>query len=396
LPGAARGREKHPDRCRRTNPHPRRLLFFSAEKRWKEACLLATRPVRSLVAAALVAAAAALGAAPARADQKFTVGYNQAWFHGDYGSDLTGRFDPIYVDLTFQKIALAGGSVVRIWLFEGEEKEGLVFTQATRTAGVKPEFLDNIETLCRLAGDHRLKIYFTVFDGNWFWAKGTHAANVHYNILNNRFGEGDSFEWHALGPVLDVLSRYQDVVFALDLMNEVEGSLAKWFWPDAWIGARKWIRKTAAFVKGRAPWLRVTASAGWATGASDLAGGFFDGLGLDFYDLHLYNDEGRIPFAFPLRVLSWRAGRQIVLGEFGQKAARVDDDLQRRVTAAFLANARRLGFAAALGWRFDDERPNDPSFVPSLSYLRNGQPRPAVDEMVKAAAAGGNTADPWW
>src|SRR5205823_6985525 len=113
---------------------------------------------------------------------------------------------------------------------------------------------------CQIARDHGLAVYFTIFDGNYPWQRPSHASNVHYNILNNRFGEGDSFDYRALGPVLDVLSQNQDVVFALDLMNEVEGSLAKWFWPNAWTGARKWIRRTAAFVKARAPWLRVTAS----------------------------------------------------------------------------------------------------------------------------------------
>jgi hypothetical protein len=353
------------------------------------------------LAAALALALAAALAAPAARGQAdpaapFAVGYDQAWFHEDYGSDLTARFDPIGIDLNFQKIADAGGAIVRVWIFEGEEKEGLVFTGGTRTSGLAPGFLDHLAALCGLARNHNLVVYFTAFDGNFPWSRPTHASNVHYNILNNRFGEGDSFDAHALAPALDVLAQNQDVVFALDLMNEVEGSVATWFWPDGWTGARRWIEDTTAFAHKQAPWLRVTASAGWADGPADLAGGRFSGLGLDFYDLHVYDDDGAIPMGFPLRARSWQDGRQIVLGEFGQASARVDDALEAQAAAAFLANARSLGFAAALGWRFDDERPDDPGFVPYLSYLRDGLPRPAVDEVRKAAAEGGFTADPWW
>lgn len=354
-----------------------------------------TGPKCRLAALALLAT---LFAAPARAQDgaPFAVGYNQAWFHTDYGHDLTYSFDPIGIDLVFQKIADAGGAIVRVWIFTGDEKQGVVFTQETRTAGLEPGFLDHVGQVCQKARDHNLVVYFTAFDGNFSWDRPSHASNVHYNILNNRFGEGDSFNSRALGPVLDVLSQNQDVVFALDLMNEVEGSVETWFWPDSWTGARTWMQRTAAFVKQQAPWLRVTASAGWATGPEDLAGGLFSGIGLDFYDVHVYNDDGMIPMAFPLRMRGWSDGRQIILGEFGQSADVVDDDLQTRVTAGFLASARGLGFVAALGWRFDDERPTDPSFVPSLSFLRDGQPRPAVDEMRKAAQAGGWTANPWW
>ncbi len=346
---------------------------------------------KALLAAAL---GLALSAAPVSAGG-MAVGYNQAWFKGDYGSDLTSRFDPIHVDLLFHKMALGGAYVVRMWIFEGARKEGLLFTERTRTRGLVPGFTDNIERVCESARRHGLKIYWTVFDGNWFWDRHGFEAHVHYNILNNRWAEGDSFNHNALAPVLDVLARHADTVFALDLMNEVQGSLAHWFWPDGWLGARRWIARTAAFVKARAPWLRVTASAGWHTGPFDLTAGMYGGLGLDFFDLHVYDDDGRIPLAFPLRVLCWVSGRQIVLGEFGQRTKRVDDAMQARATARFIAAARSLGFAGALGWRFDDERPWDPAFVPYLSYLRNGQPRPAVAEVARAAAEPWATADPW-
>jgi hypothetical protein len=74
----------------------------------------------------------------------------------------------------------------------------------------------------------------------------------------------------------------------------------------------------------------------------------------------------------------------------------MDDALQSRAAERFLANARALGFIGALGWRFDDERPWDPQFVPYLSFRRNGQPRPAVAVIQAAAREPWATNDPWW
>lgn len=351
----------------------------------------------ALFSAALAALLASFAAPGARAQALpgFALGFNQAWFAGDYGHDLARSFDPIAADILFGKMAQAGARVVRMWAFEGEEKEALVFEASTRVRGLFPGFLDNVETVCDLARRHGLEVYWTLFDGNWHWARGTHASHVHFNILNNKYGEGDSFNYRALAPFLERLARHRDVIFALDLMNEVQGSVATWYWPDGWTGARRWIARTCAFAKARAPWLRVTASAGWHTGPADLASGLFSGLGLDFYDLHVYDDQGRIPNAFALRLLSWSTGRQIVLGEFGQATAREDDLLQHAVTARFIANARALRFAGALGWRFDDERPWNPQWVPYHSYLRGGRPRPAV-QAVRDAAAQVGAASPWW
>lgn len=347
----------------------------------------------SFVAILALAAAAASLAAPAAAlaqptaSAPFAVGYNQAWIDQSFGRDLTAAFDPAAVDRLMQTVRASGGSVVRLWAFEGREKEGCVFQDRyTRTIGLKPGFLDHVAAVNDSARRHGVKVYWTVFDGNWFWDRGDRFAYIHYNILNDRFGETGDFERAALGPFLDVLARYPDVVYALDLMNEVQGSMHHWFWSDGWAGAQRWIRREAAFCHARVPWLRVTASAGWHTAVDDLVARRFSGLGLDFYDLHLYNDTGEIPRAASLRYLSIATRRPIVLGEFGQRKEARDDALQTRITGAFLRNARAWGFKGALAWRLDDYRPYDPTWTHRHSYLIAGRSRPAVGEMRRFAA----------
>ncbi|HVY61914.1 MAG TPA: hypothetical protein VHF22_09690 [Planctomycetota bacterium] len=354
--------------------------------------MLTVRP--GSVARALVALAFALGAARAQA---FETGFNQAWIGEAYGHDFTTSFDPAAIDRDLAVARRAGASVVRLWLFEGQMKQGVAFaTPGTRATGLVPGFLDHVEATCIAARRAGLRIYWTGHDGNWAWPLHTRAADINFNILNDKYGEGQSFRARALGPVLDVLARYPDTVFAYDLMNEVEGSVAKWFWSDGWTGARRFIQAEAAFVHARFPGLAVTASAGWGTAAEDLVAGRFSGLGLDFHDIHLYNDDGVIPKAYQLRDLCWRTGMRLCVGEFGQKTQKVDDALQRKVTARFLAAARDLGCFAALAWRLDDERPDAPSFVPCFSFLRGGAERPAMaDVRAFARAHPGASAAAW-
>ena len=40
-------------------------------------------------------------------------------------------------------------------------------------------------------------------------------------------------------------------------------------------------------------WLPVTSSAGWGYALQEIMFGLFSGLGLDFYDLHVYADWGQ-------------------------------------------------------------------------------------------------------
>jgi hypothetical protein len=343
-----------------------------------------------------VALALALALFAARAEA-FETGFDQAWIGEAYGHDFTTSWDPAAVDRDFDLARRAGASVVRLWLFEGALKQGVAFDpRGTRTTGLVPGFLDHIEATCLAARRAGLRVYWTGHDGNWAWPLHTREADINYNILTDKYGEGQSFRARALGPVLDVLARYPDTVFGYDLMNEVEGSVAKWFWSDGWTGARRWMRDEAAFVHARFPGLAVTASAGWGTAADDLVAGRFSGLGLDFYDIHVYNDDGVIPQAFQLRDLCWRTGMRLFLGEFGQKSQRVDDGLQRKVTARFLAAARALGCFGALAWRLDDERPNVPGFVPAYSYLRGGVERPAVADARAFVAAHPNENGSAW
>jgi hypothetical protein len=89
----------------------------------------------------------------------------------------------------------------------------------------------------------------------------------------------------------------------------------------------------------------VTTSTGWHTW-TNLAE--FQGLGLDFYDFHVYADNGYVP-----TVASLNVDKPIYMGESGQGTNEVSDSLQNTAEANFLSNTDS-GLYAGLGiWDYD-------------------------------------------
>lgn len=330
------------------------------------------RPVRMRLLTLLLLAFASFSV-EARA---LEIGFNQGWVIGKWGRDLSQDFDATEWRRLLQRTRASGGSALRVWLCEGLAKEGVVW-DGTRPLGLDPAFEHNVQRLIDLARVERVKLYWTIFDGNWpdSWPRDGVEAWRHYNVLSNKYGEGDLFRARILGPLVDLMEMSPDVTWGLDLMNEVQGSVRSWMWSDGWKGARRWIADWTAFVHDRAPGVRVTVSSGHHTSASDILAGRFDGLGLDFYDLHVYDDAGRIPRAWALATYARARGRPLVLGEFGQKSTKVDPALQARVTRRFLVEAARLGFKAAFAWRLEDRQSNGRHFT---FWEESGAPREAV------------------
>tara|TARA_R110002072_G_scaffold7156_1_gene39288 strand:- start:1250 stop:2323 length:1074 start_codon:yes stop_codon:yes gene_type:complete len=334
--------------------------------------------VRALLLALLFAC---LGWAPLAEGQELRIGYNQGWIDGSYGHDLTDRFDAGAWARILRRTRTGGGSVVRIWLLEGKAKEGVIW-DGHRPAGVDPTLLSNLHALIAMAETERVQIYWALLDGNWpeHWAKGVDSERQ-FNVLNDRFGYGTEFRERVLAPILQVLGERPQVNYAFDMLNEVQGGVSAGFWPDGWRGARRFMAETSAFVRAHAPALKVTASSGHHTAAWDLLRGRFDRVGLDFYDVHVYSDTGKIRYGWFLARHARRKGLPIVLGEFGQASKSVDPALQARVVRRSLADAKRLGFAAALAWRLEDEQAHDLRF----SFYDGAQARPALQTMREAA-----------
>jgi len=309
------------------------------------------------------------------ADGSFIVGYNEAWFAGYYGTGLTANFDPAYVARIFEQLSRAGGQVVRLFLFELRQGWRMD-AKSARISGLEPSFLRNLETVLTVARSRGLKVYVTLLEGNELRASQGEVRAFYEKFLNDQEGVPRAFHEMILVPLLKTLSLNRDVVYALDLMNEIQAPVDAGLFRAHWFGARGWIQRTAGFVKAQAPWLKVTSSSGWGSAVRDLTWGFFSGLGLDFYDVHVYSDTGDYVGATALCERAARDGLPIILGEFGQDSHEIDDDLQYRVTERFLATAKQMCFSAALAWRFDPEEKwwsyqrRDGSFRPAVKLMQ--------------------------
>ncbi|MDD5308985.1 MAG: hypothetical protein PHU25_16855 [Deltaproteobacteria bacterium] len=315
--------------------------------------------------------------------QSLLVGYNEAWFNmalgtemtvATYGSDLTTNFDLGYVKETFDNILANGGHIVRVWLFE--LREGFILgAGAPQTEGLDTTLLDNLEQLLYEARARGLWVYLTALEGNEM-QKIPEVKDYYWNLLNNKYGEGDAFYNNVLAPTLAVLDQHQDVIYGLDIVNEIEAPRSVPLWSDPYNGPRSFIKRTTAFIKSKSPWLRVTSTTGWSNSQYDIIGGFFSGLGLDFYDLHVYSDSGTYAGAKAVCDKAATDGVPVILGEFGQATEEnIDDTLQSNVTSTFLSTAKSLCFKAALPWRWD--------YGPSCwDFVRkDGTLRPAVEVM---------------
>lgn len=313
---------------------------------------------------------------PPMPHQSFLVGYNQAWFGMAYASDLTTSFDLAYVRQTLDGINKAGGHIVRLWLFEG--MQGVTLGQfAPQSKSVSPAMLANVDTVLTEARARGLWVYVTALNANDMPQASGPTRDFYYNLVNDKYGEGAAFQTNVLAPMLAVLDKHQDVVWGLDLVNEIAAARQRAFWPDLVNDARSFIQRIATFVHSKSPWLKVTSSAGWDGAQYDISGGFFSGLGLDFYDLHVYADSGTYDGASAVCTRAQQDGVPVILGELGQKTMSEDDALQQSATQTFLTNAKALCFKAGLPWRYDAAEATwnfvrkDGTFRPAVSVMQS-------------------------
>ena len=325
-------------------------------------------------------------------NRNFWVGYNEAWFGDDnYLNWLSSNpvfGAPSHFGNTLNVLAAyfdgmkdGNAKIVRIWLFPG--LQGISLTPynppAPQTQGLTPEFLQNLEVVLRIARSNGLKVYITLLNGNDM-SKAVQDANqplITYfqNLLMNHNGELTAFKTGVLLPLLDRLNHYRDAIYGIDLMNEIEAPVSVGYFPSL-ADAQNWIRDMASFVKANSSF-PVTSSAGFGYAVQEISEGLFSGLGLDFYDVHIYADLGRYAGQDLLCETIKQDGHPIILGEYGQSTKLFDDRLQNLTTASFLFSAKYSCFSSALAWKFETTANNWWTYLLRINPDRTLTFRPA-------------------
>ncbi len=325
--------------------------------------------------------------------QSFSVGYNEAWISDTYVNWLASNyffpsisypipsaFDGSLVNKLYLGMARGNAKLVRIFLFPAGQ--GISDT----TLSLAQEFITNLEAVLSIARQNHMKVELVSLVGNDFSVTTASNNPPLYGFLSSVVSQRTGMDALAenIGNILATLKRdgYLDVVAGLDLFNEIELAMNAGYFRDLWIGARNWIGYMAAKIHGIEPSVPLTTSAGASLANLEIALGFFSGLGLNYYDFHWYSDSGAYPLQTAMCLRARLDNVKIILGEFGQKSAVANDNLQRQATANFLRGAKRSCFSAALAWKFEDVTqtysyvrlpltPDDLSYRPAYYFIKN-------------------------
>jgi hypothetical protein len=316
---------------------------------------------------------------PLSNNEEFIFGINLPWFQGLYGHDLgPSQHMPVAVpwyeehrdevSQNFSDIAAIGFSHVRVWLMEGAE--GWVVDPRTNLLTELHEvFLTNLEDLVERAKAEGVKLYLC-FNDKWMQLIGGERQPIPYPSPYRDPAQADAYLRHAVQPLTRLLSG-KEAVFAFDITNEIESEVSEEA-GDNQISvdqAKQFVRRNVEAVKAAAPERLVSCGSGWH-GYEPLRQGHYSGLGLDFYDAHIYQDDGEV-----LSAESLSLDRPIILGEFGQGATVEDDTLQKNADVAFVRNAFNSGYAGCFVWAYGPKEE-----FHSLHYP-NGERRPVVEAL---------------
>jgi hypothetical protein len=312
--------------------------------------------------------------ASSKEQHHFKKGFNQAWMKNDYAHQWeNAHYDPIYADKLLKLTRDSNAKILRLWIFEGSWQSQFLKTKNFATSKIKPEILFNLRHFLRLARQYNVQISLTFLDGNSFKyvLDKPDLKNFWWNIFNNKYDQLDEFYRNAIFPVYKLIhDEFKDVVTQIDLVNEVNAINEFGLFENG----KESLSYFLCRIKTGSP-TKTTASLGWANAEELYFNGLLNQSCLDFFDIHLYNDQGRIPRCLDYKELSL-SGIEFQLGEFGQSSALYDDSIQEVVTLNFLKEAHDCGFTSALAWRLFDQRPF-PNPDERFSFFNSYGPRPA-------------------
>lgn len=277
---------------------------------------------------------------PVGGSSTFVKGANLAWLNGQFDHDIGTNpnhpdwgcaYNSADMNRYMADMRNMGINVMRLWLHEN--KEGLIMSNGLCT-GMNSTFLANLDDVVRLAQNNGMRLYLTLNGGDIDWVNNT--------------ARRDSYINNAVKPLIN---RYRgnSIIFAIDIMNEIEsviaGNTGNWTSSGAtWTQARDSIRAHRDAIKSVDSSRLVTCSSGWHDW-NNMAQ--FRNLGLDFYDYHHYADNPNLPTAASLGM-----DKPILIGEYGQSTTSWNDTLQSNAAKSFLDQARSKGYAGALIWNY--------------------------------------------
>jgi len=280
----------------------------------------------------------------------FLTGANLPWVH--YGIDFGGNAwrpdggigqpsERLETDAAFRQLAASGVQCVRWFLF-CDGRAGICFTERGRPQGLDDFLIRDVETALDVAGRHGIQIIFVLLDFHW-------CANVRAmrgvqmggraHLLADRSHRAALLDL-VFRPLLERCGQ-ERAILAWDIINEPE-----WIRTLTSDQLYDFLGEAVSLVHANAMQPVTIGSAGtrWRT--------FYQGLGLDFYQVHWYDAlTGQPPLETPVSALGF--DRPVVLGEFPTLGS-------NRSMSAILDVAHAAGYAGAFYWSaLADDRATD-------------------------------------
>jgi hypothetical protein len=281
---------------------------------------------------------------------EFFVGANLPWLHYgiDFGANAWclkgGVAEPDQareLDTTFAQLAASGVRAIRWFLF-CDGRAGIEFDASGRPRRLDPFVFRDIDAALAAAQRHGLRILFVLLDFVW----SDPARMVNGVQIGGRSAVLQDAE--ARRALLDkilrpVVKHYrtEPTILAWDIINEPE-----WIRTLTSDQLHEFLGEAVSLVHANATQPVTIGSAGtrWRT--------LYQGLGLDFYQVHWYDAlTGQPPLETPVTELGF--DRPVVLGEFPTLGS-------DRSMPAILDLAHAAGYAGAFYWSaLADDRATD-------------------------------------
>ncbi|KAJ7717179.1 glycoside hydrolase superfamily [Mycena olivaceomarginata] len=273
---------------------------------------------------------AAIAFAPRLVDA-FVKGINQPW-----GNNQFQRYGGHLCSCQGHRCPMGPHLVVR-------RRPGLVVDSNRYVTGLKSDFKTNFNDLLSHAAANSIKVYPTFFNyapdttdfpiANFFT-----DSNAQNALLNN-----------LIKPFIQTYGSNSNIA-AFQLYNELNGIANPYFsgYVINQAVAKAWVTSTTAAIKSVNSAAKVSVSQIYINDAYHAVGVSnrdYIGTGVDFYDIHIYSDNGaEIPAAS-----AFNLDKPVYLGEFGENTGEGDQH-QNDVIYNFFVAAKAGGWAGAFYW----------------------------------------------
>ncbi len=275
----------------------------------------------------------------------FIKGANMPWIDGNFYNDLAVNphhqdwgcgYNPAHMNNYLADLHSMGISVVRFWV--NTDDQGCTLDGNGYVTGVTSLFWTNLDDVVSLASMNGISMYLTLNEGRSDWLTNSAMANA--------------YKTNCLIPLIQ---RYKgnSGVFAIDLMNEIDGVVADPIMGNPWISSGASWAQAQAYMTNFATAVHI-ADSNRLVSCSQVYHGWnnltsWKGLGLDFYDFHYYADTISLP-----SVASLNMDKPIYIGECGQANANTNwnDSLQSACELEALNSGSIGGYAGVGIWSY--------------------------------------------